>query len=160
MLMARDRRDAWTLDLIEYLEQLKLRVAEQPRKAFTLFETKSGPITEDEIDQICELAEQGLKAWSIARRLCRHPSSISWQMWRLGLKPLGAKKEPFFRGGKVVMPFSEAEDRFMVEHRIAGHTPVAIARMMIEQFPHKRSRDTVANRLMMLASDDAVRDVA
>ena len=150
--MARDKRDIYTFDIFD------VRL-----KNFRLFEITTGPLSEADKDMIYELAEAGMKSWSIARRIKRHPSTVAWFMWGQGLKTLGDKKPIYKRGGKTIVPFSAEEDAFILEKRIEGHTPVAIARMHKEKFPHlphPRSRDTIASRLLMLASDETARDVA
>ena len=130
---------------------------------FRTFPIKYGPLSDETKDKIHELHEQGVKAWTIARTLQIHPSSCCWYMWGQGLKTLGNKKPIYKRGGKTIVPFSAEEDDFILEKRIEGLTPVVIARMHLEKFPHlphPRSRDTIASRLLMLASDETAREVA
>lgn len=180
--MARDRRDTLTLDIFSPSRAATCAVAETvsslasmldaclaallrcepPRPRFIDFPiTSKGPLAEAEKDLIEQLGEQGLKPWSIARRLGRHPSSVTWFMSTVGLKRLGeARKRAFTRQGREVRPFTEVEDAFATECSCAGLPPAAIARKMTERFGYERSRDTVACRLMMLASDEAAREAA
>lgn len=149
--------------------QARWRAERERRESTPLFVdfpiTAKGKLTEAEKDRIFELADEDrLSAWTIARRIGRHPSTISWYLTRLGFKRLSrSRKAPFLRKGQRVVPFSEDEDRYMLRRSAQGVITAEITREMNRLFPHSdhpRSRDTVSCRLMMLASDEAAREMA
>ena len=132
-----------------------------PSHRFFKFDTEAGGLSDRDREAIFNLADAGLKAWSIARRLRKHPSTVSYFMYRNGLKQLAAKRrQPFRRGGVLVIPFSEEEDDFIQEKSIDGISASRIAAMMEPRFGVPRSRDAVTSRLMLLASDETAREVA
>lgn len=112
-----------------------------------------GGLSEECQARIFELAERGWAASRIARDLRKHPSTVQWFMYRSGLKaPEYRKTEPYYRGGRLVVPFSPEEDAFIVALRVQDYSPRKIAELASKRFGHDRNNHTVRCRLVMLAA--------
>lgn len=118
---------------------------------------KRGRLTEDEEAKIVELGER-LGPGPIALKLNRHPATVNFAMYRLGVhRPVEPRRGDavFHRRGKPVRAFSAEEDTFIEEKRIAGLKIGEILRAHEERFGFKRPRNSIRVRLLMLASKDA-----
>ncbi len=113
-------------------------------------DVKRGPLSASELEAIAEMGERRVKAGTIARKLNRHPVTVSYAMHRLGVRTLARRTFCYVRGGRVVKSFSPEEDALLLKLRVAGETPMAIAAKLGETFGHPRSDHTVRVRLVLL----------
>ncbi len=113
---------------------------------------KRGRLTTDERDRVVELAERGLSAGQIALRMDRHKATINFAMHCLGLKNGPARRHwDYVRNGRLVKAFTEVEDDFIQQLRLAGLSTPKIAEQVRAHFGHERSPPTIGIRLKMLA---------
>ena len=115
---------------------------------------RRGRLSPADHDAIIALAEEGLGSGRIARQLGLHQGAVQWFMYRTGLRApgYGNSRAHVRRNGRPVKPFSPEEDKAIVDMRLAGAGTAEIARRVTADFGHPRSKCTVANRLVMLAS--------
>jgi hypothetical protein len=113
-----------------------------------------GRLTDADRARIEQLAAAGQKANSIAREIERHPSTVMWFMYTQGLAAprRHPNRDEYIRRGRVVRPFTPAEDRFIESKRVAGVPIRRIAELANEQFNRERTQHAVHVRLVMLAA--------
>lgn len=116
---------------------------------------KRGRLTAEENERIVELAERGLGAGQIARRLNRHPVTVGYAMHRLGVRTLTKRDFSYVRNGVVVKSFSDEEDAYLTALRTQGLTTTKIADLCTERFGHRRSPHTINVRLVLLSNSEA-----
>lgn len=111
-------------------------------------------LTTAEKDAITDLAEKGYGAKRISAIIQRHESAVQWFLYRTGLRaPRYGNSQPHVRSnGRPVKPFSPEEDATIVAMRVEGASIGQIADHVTRAFGHPRSRDTIRNRLTMLAA--------
>lgn len=114
---------------------------------------KRGRMSTEEDAAIEEFAAKRWSAGRIALRLNRHPATVAWALYRLGLRAPGpASGRTYVRHGKAVRHFSVDEDVYIETLRIAGHRKTAIAKATSARFGTNRSPHTISMRLLMLAN--------
>lgn len=113
-------------------------------------------LTQAQIDEICELAELGLRAPAIGKRIGRHASTVAWHLYRLGYRSAQQRDEPvvYRRGSVIVRQYSREEDELLLARRREGATLKAIAEELTEKYGHRRSAHSVHVRLVALSRDD------
>ncbi|WP_375454817.1 hypothetical protein [uncultured Methylobacterium sp.] len=122
------------------------------------YAVKPGGLSEQDHERIVALAEKGVKSSAIARKLEKHPATVRWFLYRLGLvQPTRRHSIPVDRpNGSGRKGYGPDEDRFILGLREAGVDLREIAQRVTEQFGHPRSRHGVEVRLIMLAALDDV----
>lgn len=116
---------------------------------------RRGRMSAEEDKLVEELACRRWSPGRIAGRLNRHPATIAWALYRLGLRAPGpASGRSYMRGGIMVRQFSTDEDAYIETLRVAGHKPKAIAKAASARFGTNRSPHTINMRLLMLANRD------
>jgi len=113
---------------------------------------RRGLITDDEKEQIVDLAERSLSASQIARRLNRHPCTVGYAMHRLGVRTLSFKSFSYMRAGRPVRSFSREEDAYLTALRVEGLSTPKIARLVSQRFGHPRTAHTIHVRLGLLSN--------
>lgn len=119
---------------------------------------KRGRMTDDELRQLDDLADEGLSPGQVAQKLNRHPATINWQFVIRGHKeftPRAAPLKPYTRAGVTVTPFCREEDAFITALRVQGMPTPKIADEAAARFGRKRSPHTILMRLKMLACEVA-----
>ena len=114
-----------------------------------------GSLASEEVEKIAALGERGLNAGQIAMRLGgRSASTVYWRLLRLGLAcpKRRAARRSYLRNGVLVTPFSDEEDSFIRELRIAGVKTPKIAERCMKKFGHRRTAHSIEVRLVMLAN--------
>lgn len=114
-----------------------------------------GRLTEEDRQKIRELAEQGLGPQKISHVIRRHPSTVSWFMYSDGLRAPGRSPtaaSSYFRNGRLVHRFTEAEDALIEALRVDGLSFAEIAARATERFSTNRSAHVIQCRLIMLAA--------
>ncbi|MEA3043005.1 MAG: hypothetical protein QOH47_843 [Sphingomonadales bacterium] len=118
-------------------------------------------LTEQQLDEMAELRELGRTAGSIQRHFERQGVTVSrglieWQCLRLGAdlpperrRPSAQLNRPYERNGRLVRPFTPAEDRQLLALEAEGRPLNAIARQI------GRGNNSVRGRLMILARREA-----
>lgn len=108
-----------------------------------------GGLSDDDRDRIHELFEEGLGPNRIARKLQKHPSTVSWFMYRQGLvRGEGGPGRAYMRNGRPVRPFTAEEDAKMLALRLEGMGIRQITRAL----GTNRRPESVSIRLAMLAA--------
>lgn len=113
---------------------------------------KRGALSQDELEQIDELATRGMGPGQIALKLNRHPGTVNYAMHRLGHRKLTRRSVSYVRNGVEVKSFSAEEDAFVQALRCQDFTTTEIAELATKRFGHRRSPHTINIRLVMLAS--------
>jgi IS30 family transposase len=114
---------------------------------------RPGGLCKFDHEMIFSLAARGWKSGRIAATIEKHPSTVQWFMYRHGLKaPDYRDTKPFWRNGRLVVPFTRDEDAFITALRIQGFKPAKIAELTTKRYGNQRSHHTVACRLVMLAA--------
>lgn len=117
---------------------------------------KRGRLSAEEDQRVVRLAARGFKPGRVALLLNRHPGTINWAFYRLGLKaPSAPKERVYVRDGRTVRHFTAEEDSYIETLRVAGHSQSAIARATSARFGTARSTHTIGTRLKMLANREA-----
>ncbi len=114
---------------------------------------KAGRLSTEERDQITHLADRGLKASQIARRLDRHRGTVNFAMHAMGLTdgPIDRAFD-YIRNGSRVVSFSRDEDAWIQALRIQGYATTKIAALAEKRWGHPRSAHTIVIRLKQLAN--------
>lgn len=117
-----------------------------------------GRMTADDHAAIERLAVEMKKPTpgKIARALNRHPATIKWYMLTHGLieqKP-GHCPRMYRRNGKAIHPYSDEQDRHLLDLRAANPTaPLrVIGELMTARFGIERNSHSVSVRLTLLAA--------
>ena len=121
-------------------------------------EVQPGGLSQADHDRIFALAEKGLGAQKISRKIGKHPSTVHWFMMSNGLRPLQQTETAlvYQRNGRTVRRFTRQEDDFISALRVEDLTPDAIAVRVEQQFGYPRSAHSIRCRLMVLgAHEDA-----
>lgn len=113
---------------------------------------KRGRLTMEERARVETLADAGLNAGQIARRMNRHPGTINFAMHSLGLREPTERTFNYVRNGVRVVSFSKEEDAYIQALRVQGLTVERIAELATKRFAHPRNAATVNIRLKMLAN--------
>jgi hypothetical protein len=114
---------------------------------------RPGGLSKRDHEYIFALAEQGWKAHRIARAIEKHPATVQWFMYRSGLRaPAYRGTDPYFRNGRMIVPFTPEHDAFIEALRVQGYGLSKIAEMATKRFGHERSPHTINCRLVMLAA--------
>ena len=114
---------------------------------------RRGRLSLHEREQIEALAQRKLSAGQIAFRLNRHPATINFAMYYMGLKaPSKPKRTAYMRNGSEVRSFTPAEDAMILEMRAAGAVCRVIADACMARVGHRRTPQTVCMRIKMLAN--------
>jgi IS30 family transposase len=93
----------------------------------------------------------------IARQMERHPATVAWYMIRHGLidrKISYRRRDPTYRVDGIRHPYSEAQDRRLLELRRANKKYREIAAMLTAEFGIPRNAHSVQVRATMLAAYD------
>ncbi|MGI9500814.1 MAG: hypothetical protein ACR2P3_12305 [Geminicoccaceae bacterium] len=107
--------------------------------------------TEKDKETITDLRERGWSVNRIAGRLTLTPSTVQYWANKLGAWPEGRKppkpkaRKPFTRNGRIVRPFTKAEDAKILAMRLDGVSLSAIGREV------ERPHNSIANRLDQLS---------
>lgn len=122
----------------------------------TVASVKRGRITVAERAEIERLATtlRNPTPGRIAYRLNRHVSTVTWYMLTHGLlerKPRHAAHE-YVRNGKVVHPYTKAQDDRLLALRIVGNSYRAIAEILTVEFGIERNCHSVQVRAVQLAA--------
>lgn len=121
-----------------------------------LYAVEPGGLSEVNHEQIFAMADRGWKSTRIAREIRRHPSTVQWFMYRNGLAaPVYHGSEPYYRGGRLVIPFDAEQDAFIEALRIQGFDFNEIADLAAKRFGFTRSGHTIFCRLTMLAARES-----
>lgn len=110
-------------------------------------------LTPDQIDQICDLREEGKTYQAIANIVGCSPETASWHCTRLGADPPNPAKcwdkivgpAVMKRGDHVVRRFTPEEDKRIQDLRAQGHGPAEIGRTL------DRPINSIIGRLNTLA---------
>ncbi|HYD29221.1 helix-turn-helix domain-containing protein [Brevundimonas sp.] len=111
-------------------------------------------LTQEQIDRICELREEGLSYPKIAAIVGCSRGAVEWQCLKLGAEPPEPVKAspvgPMVveRNGRPVRRFTPEEDERLLRLARSGMTYAAIGRAM------GRRHHSVLSRLMVLARRD------
>lgn len=124
--------------------------------------TKTGRMSEEERRQIEGLAAsmKNPTPSKIARRLNRHPATVTWYMLRNGLieRSPGHASKPYMRNGAMVYPYAPEHDRRLIELRTdkPGRSRLTyreIGEILTREFSIKRDAHSVQVRMTQLACD-------
>lgn len=115
---------------------------------------KRGRLSDQEREQIAEMADSKKPVAIIARALNRHPATVGYAMYRLGLRRLSRRaRTAYWRNGSKVVAFTPEEDAFVERLSLEGVKNKEIGERCGREFGHPRSPHTINVRLAMLASD-------
>lgn len=126
---------------------------------------KRGRLSDAELAEIVRLATTMTNPTpaSIARKLNRHPSTVSWQLIKAGLRgrprAQGGRGLSYVRNGRRVHRFDDAEDRRLEALRESGMGFTGIAQKLNAEFGRNRTAHAVHVRLTMLAAYAEAGDV-
>ena len=120
-------------------------------------------------EQLTEMAELRERGWGLSR-IAEHftvagtpvsRSTVNWQCLRLGADAparlrgkQAAPRRPYWRDGRSCRPWTEAEDRQLLQLEGSGESITEIARRL------GRANSSVRGRLLTLARRDARREEA
>lgn len=93
----------------------------------------------------------------IAKKLNRHPATVTWFMLTNGLltrKPRTIAAPYVGRDGITRYPWSDEQDAVLLELRTAGLKPVEIAPRLAQRFGIPRNEHSCRVRLVMLAATE------
>jgi IS30 family transposase len=118
---------------------------------------RRGKLTDDERAEIERLAEsmKRLSANAIARRLNRHPATVTWYLLRKGYlerKIQYRVDRVYYRGGTRVVRYSREEESVLVDMRSQGETYQRIAEALTTQFGERRTAHSVQVRDVFLSA--------
>jgi hypothetical protein len=112
-----------------------------------------GRLSQDELTAIEAMYEATPSTQLIAFALRRHPSTVNFALYRLGLRaPNTTRSFEYLRNGRTVKSFSPAEDALIVRLRTEGRTWGEIATEAAKLTGYQRSKHSIGARLLMLAN--------